>query len=73
MKETFKQQYLVNVKDNGFWARHLIQSVQNDSDPMRILTFEKRLAELKPQDVQAIAKKYLDPEKYVQLVLNPEK
>ena len=73
VKETWKQQYLVNVKDNGYWARHLIQSIQNGTDPLRILTYEKRLAALKPEDVQIVAKKYLDPNKYVQMVLNPEK
>jgi zinc protease len=72
VKETWKQQYLVNIKDNNFWARHLIQSIQNGTDPQRILTYEKRLAALTPQDVQAIAKKYLDMNNYVQFVLNPE-
>lgn len=72
VKETWKQQYLVNVKDNSYWARHLIHSIQNGSDPLRILTYEKRLADLKPKDVQAVAKKYLDTSKYVQMVLNPE-
>lgn len=73
VKETWRQQFLVNEKDNGFWARHLIQSVENGTDPARILTFEKRLADLKPQDVQAIARKYLNMDNYVQFVLNPEK
>lgn len=73
VKETWKQQYLVNIKDNSFWARHLIQSVENGIDPMRILTYEKRVDQLKPQDVQAIARKYLDTKNYLQFVLNPEK
>jgi zinc protease len=73
VKETWKQQYLVNVKDNGFWARHLIQSVDIGTDPLRILTYEKRVANITPQDVQAMAKKYLDMNNYVQFVLNPEK
>ena len=72
VKETWKQQYLVNVKDNSYWARHLIQSIQNGSDPLRILTYEKRLGDLKREDVQDVAKKYLDPGKCVQMVLNPE-
>jgi zinc protease len=73
VKETWKQQFLVNVKDNGFWSRHLIQAIENGTEPERILTFEKRLAELKPADVQGIARKYLDMDNYVQFVLNPEK
>ena len=71
VKETWKQQYLVNVKDNGFWARHLIQSIETGIDPARLLTYTKRVDALKPADVQAVAKKYLD-DSYAQFVLNPE-
>ncbi|MDQ2656267.1 MAG: insulinase family protein, partial [Bacteroidota bacterium] len=73
VKETWKQQYLVNIQDNSFWARHLIQSIDNGTDPLRILTYEKRVETIKPQDVQAMARKYLDMNNYVQFVLNPEK
>src|SRR5690606_38288531 len=72
VKETWKQQYQVNVKDNSFWARHLIQSIENDLDPLRILTYESRVDALKPADVQVVAKKYLNTGRYVQFVLNPE-
>jgi len=72
VKETWKQQYLVNVKDNSFWARHLLQSEELGSDPERVLSYEKRLEALSPEDVQEIAKKYLDTNNYVQFVLNPE-
>lgn len=72
VKETWKQQYLVNLKDNGFWARHLIQSIETGIDPARLLTYTKRVDALKPADIQAVAKKYLD-DTYVQFVLNPEK
>ena len=71
VKETWKQQYLVNVKDNSFWARHLIQSIETGVDPARVLTYPKRVDALKPADVQAIAKKYLG-NTYLQFVLNPE-
>lgn len=73
VKETWKQQYLVNIKDNSFWARHLIQSVENGTDPLRILDYEARVNKLAPEDVQQAAKKYLDKNRYLQFVLNPEK
>ncbi len=73
VKETWKQQYLVNIQDNSFWARYLIQSIDNGTDPLRILTYEKRVDAIQPQDVQAMARKYLDMNNYVQFVLNPEK
>jgi zinc protease len=72
VKETWKQQYLVNIKDNNFWARHLIQSEELGTDPSRILSYEKRVDALAPKDVQDMAKKYLDMNNYVQFVLNPE-
>jgi zinc protease len=73
VKETWKQQYLVNIKDNGFWARQIVQSLEVGYDPSRILTYEKRVGALTPKDIQTVANKYLDTKKYLQFVLNPEK
>ena len=73
VKETWKQQYQVSIKDNGFWARHLIQSIEAGSDPARILTYQKRVEALRSKDVQSTAKKYLGMNNYVQFVLNPER
>lgn len=72
VKETWKQQYLVNVKDNGFWARHLLQSEEMGTDPARVLTYIQRVESLTPKDVQDVAAKYLDLSRYIQFVLNPE-
>src|SRR5690606_16866516 len=72
VKETWKQQYLVNIKDNGFWARALMQSIENETDPMRILSYPDRVDALTAADIQKAARKYLDTRKYVQFVLNPE-
>lgn len=73
VKETWKQQYLVNIKENNFWAQQILQSIQNGSDPARLLSFQQRVDALTPKDVQAVAKKYLDTNKYAQFILNPEK
>lgn len=73
VKETWKQQYLVNIKDNGFWARQIIHSIETDSDPERVLSYQKRVDALTPKDIQAVAKKYLDKNNYLQFILNPEK
>jgi zinc protease len=37
VKETWKQQYLVNLKDNSFWTRQLLQSVELGTDPANVL------------------------------------
>ena len=73
VKETWKQQYEVNIKDNAFWARQLIQSVELGSNAGEVLTYEKRIAALTPKEVRDAAAKYLDMRNYVQIVLNPEK
>ncbi|MEX2231666.1 MAG: insulinase family protein [Cyclobacteriaceae bacterium] len=72
VKETWKQQYLVSIKDNGFWARQILQSIETGSDPGRLLTYEQRVDALTPKDVQEMAKKYLDLNNYLQFILNPE-
>lgn len=72
VKETWKQQYLVNIKDNAFWARQLLQSFEYSTEPSSILNYEKRVTSLTIKDIQETANKYLDTRNYVQVVLNPE-
>ncbi len=73
VKETWRQQHEVNLKENNFWARQLLQSVELGIDLENVLSYEKRIALLTPQDVKDAAIKYLDMKNYVQIVLNPEK
>ncbi len=73
VKETWKQQYMVNIKDNAFWAKQLLQSVELETNAEEVITYEKRIASLTSKDVQATAVKYLDMKNFVQIVLNPEK
>lgn len=72
VKETWKKQYQVNVKTNRYWMRNLISCFESGTDPIRILTYEKRVDALSAKDVQEAAKKYLDMKNCVQFVLNPE-
>lgn len=73
VKETWKQQHLVNIKDNGYWARQLLQSVEMGTDPQGILNYEKKVDALTTKDLKDTANKFLDTNNYVQVVLNPEK
>jgi zinc protease len=72
VKETWKQQYLVNVRENGYWARQLLQSMEMQSDPAEVLNYEKKISALTPKDLKDAANKYLDMKNYVMVVLNPE-
>ena len=73
VKETWKQQHEVNLKENAFWARQLLQSIELGTDLENLLSYEKRISLLTPIDVKNAANKYLDMKNYVQIVLNPEK
>jgi zinc protease len=63
----------VNIKDNNFWSRQLLQSVEMGTNPAGILSYEKKVDALAPKDLKDVANKYLDTKNYVQVVLNPEK
>ena len=73
VKETWRQQHEVNLKENNFWARQLLQSVELGIDLKNVLSYEKEIAMLSPADVKDAANRYLDMKNYVQVVLNPEK
>ena len=73
VKETWRQQYDVNIKDNLFWSRQLIQSVETGVSPENMISYLDRIAALTPKDIKDAANKYLDMKNYVQVVLYPEK
>lgn len=73
VKETWRQQYEVNIKENTFWARQLLQSAETGSNAGDVLSYEKRIAALTPKDLKDAANKYLDMKNFVQIVLYPEK
>jgi zinc protease len=73
VKETWRQQHEVNLKENNYWARQLLQSVELGLDFQHVLSYEKRINMLTPADVKDAANKYLDMKNYTQIVLNPEK
>jgi zinc protease len=73
VKETWRQQYDVNIKDNQFWVRQLIQSVETGLSVDGVLSYRDRIAALTTKDVKDTATKYFDMKNYVQVVLYPEK
>lgn len=73
VKETWKQQYHVNIKDNSFWAKQLLAGIESGATGGELLSYEKRVAALTVNDIREAAKKYIDMKNYVEVVLNPEK
>jgi zinc protease len=73
VKETWKKQYEVDIKDNTFWAKKLQSAVEIGSDAGEVLSFEKRVDALTPKDLKDAANKYFDMKNFIQVVLYPEK
>jgi len=73
VKETWKQQYQVNIKDNAFWSKQLLAGIETGATGDELVSYEKRVEALSVNDVKEAAKKYLDMKNYVEMVLNPEK
>ena len=59
------------LRENGYWLDKLHQSELYGRDLAKVLSYEKDVAALTPADVQAVAKRYLRQDNYVQVVLLP--
>ncbi len=72
VKETYLVKRKEDLKTNNFWIRSLLRADQEDSDPNKILEYEKGVKALTASAIQKVAKKYLDDE-YFLAILMPEK
>ena len=73
VKANWQQTWRKSLQENGYWLAILQTSLTEGTDPATILTLDKDLAALSVDDVRSAARRYLDPQNYVQVVLNPEK
>lgn len=62
----------VNVKENGYWLSELVSAYERGEDPREILHFDELVSRVTPERMQAAARQYLDPGRYVLGVLVPE-
>lgn len=72
VKEGQRRELEVNLKDNSYWANTLRVYHYQGWDPAEILQTGQRIEALNAKDVQEAAKKYVDPDKYIRIVLMPE-
>lgn len=72
IKEGQRRQLEVNMKDNGFWANTLRVYHYQGWDPADLLKAKEKIDALTAKDMQAAAKKYIDPDKFIKIVLMPE-
>jgi zinc protease len=73
VKTNWLQTYRKSLQENGYWLAALQTSLTEGTDPATILTFDKEVQKLSVADLKAAAQRYLKPDNYVQVVLNPEK
>jgi len=70
--ETQRRQRLINLKENRYWLNQLYAYDYYGSSYDTFFEREKMIEDLKPKDIQEAAKRYLDLENYIQVVLMPE-
>jgi zinc protease len=72
VKEMHRREYETNLKENGYWMSALRLRYQNNLDPADIIRDDEKIDQLTLADIQEAARKYLNPENYVRVVLYPE-
>jgi zinc protease len=73
VKTNWLQTYRKSLQENAYWLAALQTSLTEGTDPATILTFDQEVQKLSVADLKAAAQRYLKPDNYVQVVLNPEK
>lgn len=71
VKEAYLLKHKEDLKSNRYWLNTLYSADYEQKDPNKILEFEAAVAALSSADVQAAAKKYIN-ENYLLAVLLPE-
>jgi zinc protease len=73
VKETQLRQREVNLKENSFWLSALQTYLSNGDDPLDILKYPELVKSLTSDDIKKAAETYLKRERYVKVVMMPEK
>ena len=73
VKQNWIQNHRKALRENGYWLGRIQSALLDGTDPAAILTHEERVNALSAAEVQDAARRYLNTENYVQVVLYPEK
>ncbi|MEN3274578.1 MAG: zinc protease [Massilia sp.] len=73
VKQNWIQNHRKALRENGYWLGRIQSALLDGTDPSAILTHEARVEALSPAEVQEAARRYLDNNNYVQVVLYPQK
>jgi zinc protease len=72
VKEGWRKQQQVNLKDNSYWHHALSAAWIERDNPEEILNYEKNVNAITVADLKNAAVKYLSLDNYVKMVLYPE-
>jgi len=73
IKETFKRQREVDLKDNKFWLGAISQNYQNNENILELLDYDKEVDAITSDYLKSLANKYLNMNNYAKFMLMPEK
>ena len=73
VKQNWIQNHRKALRENGYWLGRIQSALMDGTDPAALLTHEERVNALSAAEVQEAARRYLNTENYVQVVLYPEK
>ena len=73
IKEQQKRKLEVDMKQNQFWMTSLYDAYYLGNNPANILSRQKQTDELTSKMIQDAAKKYINLNKYIRVMLKPDK
>ncbi|HEY5934370.1 MAG TPA: hypothetical protein VIU61_07045, partial [Kofleriaceae bacterium] len=71
VKQTFLRERETQLRQNGFWSGWLVSAYRHGDDPALILETEPVVARMTSANVQAAAKRFLDPRRLYRAVMLP--
>ncbi len=72
IKEIQRREREKGMKENGFWMGQIMRAVSQDEPPNQFLQYEKMIDGLNAEQILTAARKYINLDRYVQVVLLPE-
>ena len=72
VKQNWLTNHRKNLRENSFWSARLQTAALHGTDPASVLDYEKQLEAITPEQLQAVAKRYLLRGSFVQVVQYPQ-
>jgi zinc protease len=72
VKQAMLQGYRKALRENGYWLQFMRTAEAEGGELADILTQEQRINALSAAAVQAAARRFLDKQQYVEMVLRPD-